>query len=98
MMRGVLICVPMLALAACGTLPGGDPATKGPVPRVALAGYASGVDASGALLVTREATPFRQDEGAEARRSADAICGGHVASSINDHYRDGAWVFPKGCA
>ncbi len=45
----------------------------------------------------RQAQPFANDEGAEAKRAANAICGGAVASSINDTYRDGAWVFPMGC-
>lgn len=81
-------------LSAC-TPPVG-PDSIGPLR--AVEGYSAAYDASGALVVMRQAMPFANYDGAEAKRAASAICGGAVASSINDHYRDGAWVFPKGCA
>ncbi|TMV91024.1 hypothetical protein FGG78_11335 [Thioclava sp. BHET1] len=97
MMRAALISAPALALAACGSAPVGGVGSA-PGPLAPVSGYVGEHAASGALVVTRTATPFGYAEGAEARRMADQICGGRVASSINDHYRDGAWVFPEGCA
>lgn len=58
----------------------------------------SGGEKGGALVVTREAAPFAAWEGAEARRAADAACGGRVAASIYDRFSDGAWIFTGGCA
>ncbi|WP_417806959.1 hypothetical protein [Thioclava sp.] len=81
----------VLALAACAVPPATDALASVP-------GYAGALDGQGALVVTREATPFANFEGAAAKRAANAMCGGAVASSIDDTYRDGAWVFPKGCA
>lgn len=54
--------------------------------------------AGDALLVRRTATPFTYSDGAEARRAADRYCGGKVASSPEDNYRAGAWIYPRGCA
>lgn len=65
---------------------------------VAPAGYGAVVLPGGALQVTRAATPFAGWEGAEARRAADAACGGRVAASIYDRFSDGAWIFVGGCA
>ncbi|MEZ5884870.1 MAG: hypothetical protein R3D53_13840 [Paracoccaceae bacterium] len=81
-----------LALAACAA-PSGAPR-----PASEVAGYRAGNGADGALIVTRTAAPFAYDEGAEARRAADALCGGKVASGPKDNFRDGAWHFPGGCA
>lgn len=86
-----------LTLAACATAPAPDGAAH--APRVAeVAGYAGAVLPTGALAVTRKAAPFRYDEGAEAKRAAKALCGGAVASGDTDNFRDGAWIFPGGCA
>ena len=96
MRAGFFLLSVSIALAACATVD--TDMGKARAKPVALAGYGAQVDASGALVVTREATPFGNDEGAAAKRAANAMCGGAVASSIDDTYRDGAWVFPKGCA
>jgi hypothetical protein len=77
-----------LALAACAAPP--------PAPSV-VAGYAA-TQAGGALIVTRDAAPFTYSDGAEARRAADRLCGGRVESSTEDNFRDGAWIYPRGCA
>ncbi|KEO51553.1 hypothetical protein TP2_11705 [Thioclava pacifica DSM 10166] len=98
MMRAVIISGCALSLAGCMGVPGGNEASKGPNRLTAVEGYTAGYDAAGALVVMRQATPFANYDGAEAKRAANAICGGAVASSINDTYRDGAWVFPNGCA
>ncbi|RWR29614.1 hypothetical protein D2T29_14465 [Sinirhodobacter populi] len=78
-----------LALAACAAPP--------PPAPPAVAGYAA-AHAGGALIVTRDAAPFTYSDGAEARRAADRLCGGKVASSTEDNFRDGAWIYPRGCA
>ena len=98
MMRTVIISGCALSLAGCAGVPGGNEASKGPNRLATLEGYTAAYDATGALVVMRQAAPFGNDEGAAAKRAANAICGGAVASSIDDTYRDGAWVFPKGCA
>ncbi|AQS47801.1 hypothetical protein BMG03_08275 [Thioclava nitratireducens] len=97
MMRAVIISGCALALGGCMGTTGGNEASKGPRRLAAVEGYTAAYDASGALVVMRQAAPFANYEGAEAKRAANAICGGAVASSINDTYRDGAWVFPMGC-
>ncbi|KFE34446.1 hypothetical protein [Thioclava atlantica] len=98
MMRAGVISAGALALAGCAAVPGGNEASKGPERLTPIVGYTAAQDAAGALVVTRDATPFAYDEGAEAKRAANAICGGAVASSIDDRYREGAWIFPRGCA
>ena len=80
-----------LALAACAAPPTTRPASE-------VAGYRAGTGEGGALVVSRVSAPFAYDEGAEARRAADALCGGKVASGPKDNFRDGAWIFPGGCA
>ncbi|WP_146227840.1 hypothetical protein [Rhodobacter viridis] len=87
-----------LTLAACATAaPMADGGAR--APRVAeAAGYQGAWLPAGALAVTRKAAPFRHDEGAEAKRAAKALCGGAVASGDTDNFRDGAWIFPGGCA
>ncbi|MFC3061162.1 hypothetical protein [Paenirhodobacter populi] len=79
-----------LALAACAAPPVPERAP-------AVAGYAA-AHAGGALIVTRDAAPFTYSDGAEARRAADRLCGGRVESSTEDNFRDGAWIYPRGCA
>lgn len=87
-----------LILAACATaapIPDGGARA----PRVAeAAGYRGAFLPSGELSVTRTAAPFAYDEGAEAKRAANALCGGKVASGDRDNFQNGAWVFPGGCA
>ena len=58
-------------------------------------------DGAATLTVTRDATPFGNDEGAEAKRAATAFCaerGGRVSRAAYGHYVGGAWVFKGGCA
>ncbi|OOY25222.1 hypothetical protein BMI91_02015 [Thioclava sediminum] len=95
--KGAVAMILPTLLAGCMGTPGGNEASKGPRRLAAVEGYTAAYDASGALVVMRQAAPFGNDEGAEAKRAANAICGGAVASSIDDTYRDGAWVFPMGC-
>ena len=97
MMRGVIISGGVLALAGC-VGPGGQRVAKAPRALTPVVGYQAALNGQGALVVTRDATPFANFEGAAAKRAANAMCGGAVASSIDDTYRDGAWVFLKGCA
>lgn len=81
-----------LALTACAA-PLAEPALR------AVPGYAAVAGPSGDLRVTRVGVPFGYADGAEARRAADAICGsGGVDSSIRDHFHEGAWIYPEGCA
>ncbi|RLL71880.1 hypothetical protein [Paenirhodobacter hankyongi] len=80
-----------LALAACT-------APQAPEAAPVVAGYAASKGEMGALVVTRKARAFDYSEGAEARRAADALCGGRVNSSPEDNFQGGAWVFPGGCA
>jgi hypothetical protein len=54
-----------------------------------------------ALAVTRDAKPFGNDEGAEAKRAATQFCTSRNARVSRDaygHYVGGAWVFKGGCA
>jgi hypothetical protein len=75
-----------LALAGCAA----------PVPQ-AVPGYRAEMRGAG-LAVMRDGTAFANWEGAEAKRAANAICGGAVRGSVNDHFDAGAWVFVEGCA
>ncbi|HEY0213414.1 MAG TPA: hypothetical protein VGC40_07495 [Paenirhodobacter sp.] len=77
-----------LALAACAAPP---------VPAPVVAGYAASQGEQG-LFVHRTTVPFTYSDGAEARRAADRLCGGRVKSSTEDNFRDGAWIYPQGCA
>lgn len=85
------------AMALTGCVPVG-PDAAGPPGFVRAEGYAASEGADGALSVTRTAQPFTYSDGAEAKRAANAICGGAVASGPEDNYRDGAWIFVRGCA
>ncbi|OCX61138.1 hypothetical protein BFP70_16985 [Thioclava sp. SK-1] len=63
------------------------------------AGYAIAQSPQDGLLVARQGTAFGFDEGAEAKRAANDYCGAAgVASGTEDHYRAGAWIYPRGCA
>ncbi len=86
-----------LGLAGCAATPMPDGGAK--APRVAqVAGYAGAWLPTGELAVARTAAPFGLDEGAEAKRAANALCGGAVASGPADNFREGRWIFPGGCA
>jgi hypothetical protein len=53
------------------------------------------------LRVTNGDAAFANDEGAAARKQAEATCaarGQRLQSSIYDRYEAGAWVFVEGCA
>lgn len=86
-----------LCLAACAAAaPAPDGGARAPRV-VSMAGYEAAFLPEGAMKVTRAAAPFTYAEGAEAKRAADALCGGAVASGPDDNFREGAWVFPGGC-
>jgi len=89
----------LIALAGC-TPPVG-PDAVGPVEPVpnALAGYTAMTGPAGELIVKRAGTPFSDSDGAEAKRAANSFCGPNgVASGTEDNFREGAWIFPGGCA
>ncbi len=53
------------------------------------------------LRVTNNGTAFAMDEGAAARRVAEATCaarGQRLRPSIYDRFEAGAWVYVEGCA
>jgi hypothetical protein len=53
------------------------------------------------LAMTRDAKPFGNDEGAEAKRAAVAFCANRNARlnpAAFGHYTGPAWVFKGGCA
>lgn len=80
-------CTLTLALAACVQ----------PAPH----GVGQGAAAPTPLRVTNNGQAFRMDEGASARRMADATCaaqGKRLRSSIYDRFDAGAWVYAEGCA
>ena len=56
--------------------------------------------ATGPLRVLNGGMPFQMWQGAEARKAADAVCGGKVRTSIYDRFdpATGEWVYPEGCA
>ena len=86
----------LLGLAGCAA-PTPDGGAK--APRVAqVSGYEGAWLPTGELAVTRTAAPFGLDEGAEAKRAANALCAGAVASGPADNFREGRWIFPGGCA
>ncbi len=87
----------LLALAACMSVApdGGARAPRGAFD----ADYAGAFLPTGELLVRRVAAPFTYADGAEAKRAANGFCGPDgVASGPADNFREGAWVFPGGCA
>lgn len=98
-MRAILPFVALAALAAC-TPPVG-PGSVAPVstePK-AMAGYTALKGQGGELIVKRAGTPFTNSDGAEAKRAANSFCGANGAvTGTEDNFRDGAWIFPGGCA
>lgn len=98
--KGGAAVLALASLAACaGTGPDLAPDGGARAPRLAaVAGYQGAFLPTGELAVTRVTQPFGYAEGAEAKRAARALCGGAVASGPQDNFRDGAWVFPGGCA
>lgn len=53
------------------------------------------------LRVTNGDRPFRYDEGAPARKVAEAACaaeGKQLRTGTLDRFEGGAWVYPGGCA
>lgn len=94
-MRALLLPLAVAACAPAAPMPDGGARA----PRlVETNGYLGSVLPTGALAVSRKTAPFGYDEGAEAKRAANALCGGKVASGDTDNFRDGAWIFPGGCA
>jgi hypothetical protein len=58
-------------------------------------------DTGATLAVTRDAKPFGNDEGAEAKRVATQFCASRsarVSTAAYGHYVGGAWLFKGGCA
>jgi hypothetical protein len=53
---------------------------------------------SGALEVRRIGRPFENWEGNEAQRAAAQYCVGRAQTSVNDRFRDNAWLIVRGCA
>lgn len=100
--KGGAAALALASLAACaapGAMPGATPDGGARAPRLAtVAGYEGAFLPTGELAVRRVTQPFGYAEGAEAKRAARALCGGEVASGPQDNFRDGAWVFPGGCA
>ncbi len=84
-----------LALSACVSTPA--PVARGPI---VLDGVEYGVakTGSGALEVRRMGRPFENWEGMEAQRAAAQYCVGRAQTSINDRFRDNAWLIVRGCA
>jgi len=97
-MRAAAVLLVPFALAACAAPvgpEGGDPRR----PALALVqGHHAEWGPAGAVIVTRAQVPFTYADGYDARRVADQACGGKVASGVDDNFRDGAWIFPGGCA
>jgi ABC-type sugar transport system substrate-binding protein len=55
---------------------------------------------NGPLSVTNNGAPFGNDQGAAAKKVAQAICatrGQTLRTSIYDRFDTGAWVFVEGC-
>ncbi|MER5170486.1 hypothetical protein [Thioclava sp. GXIMD2076] len=97
MARGMALGAALLALAACDTKPLVAPETPVPVSRGVPQGYQIAQSPSG-LIVQRVATPFRADEGIEAKRTVNGWCGPNgVNSGLDDRFEDGSWIFPGGC-
>lgn len=94
-MRSLLL---PFVIAGCATaVPMPDGGAR--APRLAeFEGYQGAFLPSGELAVTRKAAAFGYDEGAEAKRAANALCGGRVVSGDRDNFSEGAWIFPGGCA
>ncbi len=58
-------------------------------------------DGGATLALTRDAKPFANDDGAEAKRAASQFCANRnarVSPLAYGHYVGGAWVFKGGCA
>ncbi|ADE85270.1 hypothetical protein [Rhodobacter capsulatus] len=94
-MRALLL--PLLIAGCAGAAPLPDGGARAPR-LAAVAGYQGAFLPTGELAVRRTAMPFRMDEGAEAKRAANALCGGKVVSGDRDNFIDDVWVFPGGCA
>jgi hypothetical protein len=68
---------------------------------VAPAPQGVSVPGSGPLRVTNAGQPFAMDEGAAARKVAEADCaarGQTLRPGIYDRFDAGAWVYVGGCA
>jgi len=84
-----------LALSACVSTPA--PVARGPIV-LDGAEYVVTKTGSGALEVRRMGRPFENWEGMEAQRAAVQYCVGRAQTSINDRFRDDAWLIVRGCA
>ncbi|MDO8884107.1 hypothetical protein, partial [Pseudotabrizicola sp.] len=77
-----------LALGACV-----QPAPQG-------AGQGAAAPSVAPLRVTNNGQPFRQYDGAAARRVADATCaaqGRRLRPGVYDRFEAGTWVYVGGC-
>ncbi|MGD9918089.1 MAG: hypothetical protein AB7U46_08730 [Paenirhodobacter sp.] len=96
-MRVLLAAFVLASLAGC-TEPSAPAAPPQPVEK-GLAGYTALKGPGGELIVKRAGTPFGESDGAEAKRAANSFCGTNGAvTGTEDNFRDGAWIFPGGCA
>lgn len=97
-MKAALALITLAALAACAPPVGPD--AKGPqVVERGVAGYTAMRGTAGELIVKRAGAPFTEADGAEAKRAANSFCGPDGAvTGTEDNFREGAWVFPGGCA
>ena len=96
MHAAISFAIAALALAACDA-PRDLRDRGGPI---ALDGvqYDVSKTGSGALEVRRIGKPFENWEGMEAQRAAAQYCVGRAQTSINDRFRDNAWLIVRGCA
>ena|GEM_PF-1478730 len=96
--RGMGRMMYIAALAALAGCAAPAPKTSEPTP-LGLAGYTALKGQGGELIVKRAGTPFANSDGAEAKRAANSFCGANGAvTGTEDNFRDGAWIFPGGCA
>lgn len=95
MHRAIPFTIAALALAACDAPH--DPRERGPIVLDGVQ-YDISKTGSGALEVRRIGRPFENWEGNEAQRAAAQYCVGRAKTSINDRFRENAWLIVRGCA
>ncbi|MGB3277656.1 MAG: hypothetical protein WBA92_00535 [Pseudorhodobacter sp.] len=96
MRRALPFTIVALALAACDA-PRDLRDRGGPIVLEGVS-YDVSKTGSGALEVRRLGRPFENWEGNEAQRAAAQYCVGRAQTSINDRFRDNAWLIVRGCA
>ena len=92
-MRAGLTLMMVAPLAACvAAQPAADTTAHADV-----AAMMEPAEGGGVQLRRTEAPAYTMSDGAQARRDADALCGGRVTSTIYDRFDAGVWVFVGGC-